>query len=255
MNIKSIVASLLVVLLAGCAAPSIAPVQGESLKGLRSEKIAVNYTVATKKINYLETLYRVLWLETKTSSQDYSGIWDPDKELTASAVAKLRQQGFAATSAYDSLNPGTLATMNKSWGDLMIASSTKNHPEISGVKLIPEKDFFLSNQAATNLAPLAGALKEKGFRYLVQLSAMDITGNAVGYGMVAVGASPAVQVIDLTTGKIIWVSPVFHSEVYQLGGDLKALEVDGMKKTKEGLSAGIAKINFEGLWGLATAKQ
>jgi hypothetical protein len=200
-------------------------------------------------------LYRVVWLETKTSTQDFSGIWNPDEHLSASAAAKLRQQGFTASSIYDALDANAITSENQTWSALLVANATRPHPTIASAKLIPTREFFLDSQATTTLRPLTALLREKGFRYLVQMSAMDINGNAPGYGMVVVGADPMIQVVDLNTGKIIWAGPTFQSELYQLGGDLKALEIDGMKKTKEGLAAGIAKINFEDMWGLPLVKR
>lgn len=250
---KSLLASLLVLLTVGCASPSIQPVAGESLAALKTEKIAVSHTLVAQRINYIETLYRVLWLETKTSSQDFSGLWQPDADLSGFSASRLRQQGFAADPVHKAADNALVEAANKEWAQAILAAAQPN-PQFSESKLLPLPAFFLNPPAGDGYQALASSLRDKGYRYLVQLSSMDIHGNAPGYGMVLVGQNPNTRVVDLQSGKVVWSTGLFLAEVYQLGGDFKALEIDGMKKTKEGLAAGIHKIDFASLWGFAPLK-
>lgn len=250
---KSLVASLLLLLTVGCASTSVQPVAGESLAPLRTEKIAVSHVLVNQRINYVETLYRVLWLETKASSQDFSGLWHADADLAGFSATRLRQQGFAADPVQKATDNVLVEAANKEWGKALADASQPN-PHLSESKLLPAPAFFLTQPSGERYNALASSLREKGYRYLVQLSSMDITGNAPGYGMVAVAQSPNARVIDLASGKVVWSTALHLSEVYQLGGNLKALEIDGMKKTKEGLAAGINKVDFASLWGLGVAK-
>ena len=217
---KKLLLLLLTTLFAsGCATTAIPPVSGESLQPIKTERVAVKYTLLAKQINYVETIYRVLWLETNTSSQDFSGIWSPDQDLTGYVVSRLRQQGIRAESVYDLVNPSLL---------------------VRGGTDVNDAGF----------SALSEALRIGGIRYLFELTAMNIEGNAIGYGMVTVQSTPNARMIDLRTNKVVWTTKLFHSEVYQFGGDLKKLEENSMSKTKEGLRAGINKIDFLSLWGI-----
>lgn len=253
---KRIMSCLAVLLaLGGCATQEkIAAVPGETFQPAKSEKIAISYSLVSKRINYLETLYRVLWLETKTSSQDFSGIWSADSDLTRDVVNRMHQQGFTADSVYDAVPEELISAANKSLAADCLAEAAADHPEIPGTKMPPIADFFIADRQNAELNTLNAALKDKGYRYLVQLTAMDVYGNAVGYGMVIVAAYPNARVIDLQTNRVVWNQQLGHQEVYQLGGSLKALEANDMSKTKDGLAAGVNKIDFATMWGLATPK-
>lgn len=252
---KYLLAALAVAFVVGCASPAVAPVPGESLEGLKSEKIAVSYTLASTRINYLETLYRVLWLETKASSSDYAGLWDSaPADLSNVVSARLIQQGYAAAPVKAIVDRSVLDAANQELGKEMVARSAGAHPSISDAKLPPPAGFFMTLKPGGAHAEMLKALSDKGYRYLLELCAMDINGTGIGYGGVAVTALPQGRVIDLRTSKVVWMVALYHSEVYQLGGDLAKLEVDGMKKTKEGLTAGLNKMDFSALWGLGKAK-
>jgi hypothetical protein len=240
------------VMLTGCAtSPSAVPtVDGADISALKSEHIAVNYKVVTKQVNYLETLYRVLWLETKTSRQDFGGIWSADEDMTRYTVEALRAQGFNADSVHDALAPAQVAAANSVLVGRSLADARVNHPEIAGTKLIPIPLYFATWPTGAGLEAASAALQQKGYRYLVDMTAMDLYGNAVGYGMVNVAAQPNLRVIDLKTNKVVWNSNINHMEIYQLGGDLKKLEENDLAKLKEGMKAGIGKINFQALWGV-----
>lgn len=248
---KYLFAILFCALLCGCATTAVPPVTGESLEPLKSEKIAVSYSLASTRINYVETLYRVLWLETKTSSSDYSGVWSSSEaDMTDMVVARLRQQGYSAQSVQSIIDPSLVAAADQELGKDMAAHSPGPHPNVTGAKLAPAQPFFRELKPGGAHAAMLEALREKGYNYLLEMPSMNINGAAIGYGGVLVGGSPQGRIIDLRKPKVVWLAPIHHSEVYQLGGDLKKLEVDDMKKTKEGLKAGINKVDFTGLWGL-----
>ena len=71
---------LILLFVAGCA---VSKVSESDLKKLKTSQIATSFFMAEKKILYREVLYKVLWLETKTSSMDFSGAWDPDIEISS----------------------------------------------------------------------------------------------------------------------------------------------------------------------------
>jgi hypothetical protein len=251
---KSIILSLFLLFIGGCATTTVAPVAGESLQGLRSERIAVSYTLAEKRINYNETLFRLVFLENKSSSQDFSGFWNADTDLSSYLAKRLGEQGFTADSIYQATDKTLIESANAVWSKAIVAASSKTHPTIPSGKLPPATEFFLSPPTEDALRALLTSLREKGYRYLLQLTAMDIYGNAPGYGMVLVSAEPYGRVIDIQSGNVVWVAQLRHGEAYQLGGDLKALETEGMAKAKAGLAAGIGKLDFANLWGLTPAK-
>lgn len=244
--------ALLCAILAGCAAAptKIAAVDGADIAPLKTERAAISYKLVDKRINYNEVLYRVLWLESKSSSQDFSGIWPADQDLTGYAVERLRAQGLKADSIYQAVDGKTIDLANAVESAIVRQNATTNHPNIQGAKLLPIALYFNDLPTESAFTGLAAQLRGKGYRYLIELTAMDIIGNAIGYGGVVVAARPNVRVIDLALNKVVWNANLGHSELYQLGGDLKKLEVDEMAKTKEGLRAGINKIDFSKLWGL-----
>ncbi len=237
-----------ILFMTGCATkPTITPVSGESLRSIKTEKVAVKYTLATKRINYVETVYRVLWLETNTSSLNFSGIWSPDQDITGYVVSRMRQQGIRAESVYDVVNPSLVDSANRHLAQA-IEHSAGDNPAIKGSKLIPKPTYFSSMPIDAEFSALSEALRSGGIRYLIELTAMDVNSDAPGYGLVTVHASPNVRVINLQTNKVIWTEQLFHHEPYQLGGDFKKLEENSISKTKEGLRAGINKIDFLSLW-------
>ncbi|MEC5387937.1 hypothetical protein VVD49_19545 [Uliginosibacterium sp. H3] len=238
---------LALLFLSGCA---IGPTEAEreAIKPVRSAKIAVNYSLAAKRINYTETLYRVLWLETKTSSQDFSGIWSPDQEITTHVTTTLRKQNFGADSVYEVVSPSVIEAANRRTTRDVTNNASGAHPQIAGTKLIPYEAFFKKAPTSAEFLALAEDLKKKNYRYFLELTAMDLYGTAIGYGMVTVAANPHARVIDLQTNEVIWSQQLSHQELYQLGGDLKKLEENSMSKTKEGVGAGIGRWDFMSLW-------
>jgi len=140
---KYLLAAFSFALLVGCATPGVAPVAGESLEPLKSEKIAVSYSLVSKRINYVETLYRVLWLETKASSSDYSGLWgSSEADMTDMAVARLRQQGYSAQAVKGIIDRSVLDAANQELGKDMVAKSAGVHPTVTDAKLPPPAAFF-----------------------------------------------------------------------------------------------------------------
>jgi hypothetical protein len=244
--------ALLCAVVAGCAtAPNKIPaVEGADIGPLKTERAALSYKLVDKRINYNEVLYRVLWVENKASSQDFSGIWSADQDLTDYAVERLRAQGLKADSIYQAVDAKTIDQANAVETAIVRQNATTNHPSVKGAKLLPIPLYFTDLPTEREFTTLATQLRSKGYRYLIEMTAMGLTGNAIGYGGVIVAAEPNLRVIDLQLNKVVWNANVGHSELYQLGGDLKKLEVDDMAKTKEGLRAGIQKINFSNLWGL-----
>lgn len=250
--IKLLLLTLLPLFLSGCASTPdrIATVDGADITPLKTERAVVSYKLVDKQINYHETLYRVLWLESKSSSQDFSGIWTADQDLSSYAAERLRMQGLNVDSIYHSIDAQSINAVNTVEAAITRRNATTSHPDIASVKLLPISLYFgdLPNERA--FTDLAIQLRAKGYRYLIEMTAMDVTGNAIGYGGVTVIAQPNLRVIDLNSNKVVWNANLFHSELYQLGGDLKRLEADSMAKTKEGLRAGIQKIDFTSLLGL-----
>ncbi|QRY79361.1 hypothetical protein JVX91_27995 [Pseudomonas sp. PDNC002] len=252
---KKLVLCLSVLLfLSGCTyhQQQVAAVEGKTFQPDKTQRIAVSYNLVSKRINYVETLYRVLWLETKTSSQDFSGVWSPDRELSADLASRLHQQGFTADSVFDVVAPEVVNAANDSLAADCLTQASGDHPAMPGVKLPPIADFFLADRQNTELNKLTGELRGKGYRYLVQLTAMDIYGAALGFGAVGISAFPNARVIDLQSNEVVWNTPLVHGEDFQSGGgSLKALEVDGMAKTRAGMATSINRLDFAAMWGLA----
>lgn len=236
---------LLAFVLTGCATnPVRKNVDNADISPLAKERVAVSYHVIYPRINYTEVLYRVLWLENKASTQDFAGIWSPDHDLSGYATERLRAQGFHADNIYDLISGPEIADANRDVSNAAVQNATMSHPQLPQTKLLPAEIFFSEPPTQTDFKPLSDALSRKGYRYLMQFTAMDLTANAVGYGMVTVVGVPNLRLIDLQTNKVVWVSHVAHAEAYQLGGNLARLEENGMAKTKEAMKLGIGKLDF-----------
>jgi len=245
-------------LLGGCAGPAIKPaVEGVSMSVLRSDRIAVSYSMARKSFGYTEVMYRVLWAEKKDANRDFSGVWNADPELTGYVVDRLRAQAFKADSVYALIDPALVTAANAALAQDCITHQVVQNPEVTfhtgdarAAKELPLASHFLTYPADPAFAALSDALQAKGVRYLVQMTSMDVTGLAPGYGMVIVAAFPDTRVIDLQRRQVIWNKIVQQSDLFQLGGDLRQLEVDNLAKTKEGLVNGTNKLDFASLWGV-----
>jgi hypothetical protein len=249
---RMFVAALACVILAGCAmtrAP-ISPVGGASVAPLAREKIAVSYQLVDKRISYSEVLFRPLWLDERASAQDFSGIWQADRDLTDHAVERMREQGFLADSVYAVASPSAIEANNRQTAALArrgLPSSPK------GKKILirtPPVVFFEETPSSAAFKNLAGQLRSKGYSYLAELTSMHLAASAPGYGLVIVAAAPNLRFIDLQTGRVIWTSNLSYGEASQLGGDFRKLEENNMQGLKNALRAGMAKVDFVGLLGV-----
>lgn len=249
---KPVLVSLLCAVLAGCAGnPTTPSVAGADINPLKNEKIAVSYQLVAKQINYSEVLFRVVFLENRASTEDFSGVWQADKDMTAFMVARIRSQGFAAESIYAVANADVIAAERRSVAAATGAQAAALPVVKPATGSIPPATFFEVMPAASGYTPLASALRAAGYRYLAEFTAMDIRGSAPGYGVVIVSGEPNLRIIDLRTDKVVWTRNLRHFESYQLGGDLKKLEENNMARTKEGLRAGMDKLDFVKLWGVS----
>jgi hypothetical protein len=215
---KRLFAAIIVLFIVGCANTQITPEAKSAFQELKSEKIVVRYTLTTKKIQYSETLYRGFWAKTNTATRDISGVWQPDRDLSEYLASSITKHGYKAVSVYD---------------------------------IIPEE--LVGNIEQSNkkgVTPLQDSLNKMGYKYLFELTAMNLNGAAEIGGLIWIGASPKARLIDLDNSRVVWTDQFQHYERYQFGGNLRALEVDGMRKAKEGIRFGIDKIDFATIWSV-----
>ena len=163
-----------------------------------------------------------------------------------------RFAGVAGTTGYEALNiTSRLLIEPRGLTELQRIGRTAARRHASFEETLEQsKRRVLHTVLASEFTVLAQALQDKGVRYLVQLTAMDLNAAAPGYGMVTVTAAPNVRVLDLSQHKVLWTGYTLQPDLFQLGGDLKKLEVDNMAKVKEGMANGARKIDFAGLWHL-----
>lgn len=228
--------------LAGCATQGVNQLSAEDSGKLKRSKVATSYLMVTKRVNYIETLYRVLWLETKGSSMDISGIWQPDDELGALVNNNLKAMSIDAQNVRTVVSDKSIIdAYQKDLREEYLKNAKTDHPNVPGTKLPPEIAFFQGYPTSKDFTALSDALKKVGVKYLFEYTSSDLYGNAPGYGLVAVVAMSHVRVLDLDAKKVVWVAPFHTSEVYQLGGNLKKLEENNLQKLKEGVVTGINK--------------
>ncbi len=170
--------------------------------------------------------------------------------MTGYLVSRLREQGLKAESVYDITDPSIVILANEQYARDCILHSRGDNPEINGAKLLPSDEYFQTPRGDAEYLRLADNLKSMGYRYLVELTAMDISAQAPGLGSVEIIAKPNARVINLRTNSVVWTTQFIHSAQYFMGGDLHALEQNNMAKTKEGLIAGINRLDFLSAWGM-----
>lgn len=241
--IKLISVGILTSLIACGGGPKMAVIDEDRLAKVQTGKISTHYHLVSKKVNYLETLFRGLWLETKTSSMDISGLWNPD-----SAYATLVDQEFAKLNLANSQLVNSVAdqTLIEAYQSALakdyLANSAGEHPEIPGTYMPPLASYIQKYPSVAEFEPVRQQLLEHGVDYYFEYLGTDIYGNAVGYGMVVVSMPSQMRLIDLKTKEVIWSDLSWTHEVYQLGGDLKKLEENNLKILKEGLEIGVKEL-------------
>lgn len=249
---RILIAALACVVLAGCAtahAP-IAPVGGASVVPLAREKIAVSYQLVDKRLRYSEVLFRLLWLDERASMQDFSGIWQPDRDLTDDAVERMRQQGFMADSVYAVADRAAIEANNRQTAALARRGMPSSPKGYGALIRTPPASVFEEAPTSAEFKSLARQLQDKGYRYLAELTGMHLAASAPGYGMVIVAAGPNLRFIDLRTGRVIWTANLSYGDAYQLDGDFRKLEANNMQLLKAILRVSIAKVDFVELLGV-----
>ena len=234
----------------GCAyVPPFIPAEpGETITPMQTEPIVVNYMLVAKKINYQESMLKLIYVEEHAKIHDISGIWATDPDLTKFTVTRLLNLGFNAKSLYQLDNAQSIQLMNQHFARMCEQNSESEHPEIPGTLLLPPKEFFLDMQDLYMFQPLFAKLKSKGIRYYMHITAMDLYANAIGYGMVTVVARPNLSIIDINKNKVVWSSHLGYGEVFGLDGDLKRLEKDNLAMIKQAMKTSIEKYDFRALW-------
>lgn len=250
---KRLLASLTILLTAGCATPSsrTTPEATSVFQDLKSEKIAVKYTLATKRIYFSESLYRVFWITNQRTSRDFSGVWEPDSDLSEYTAASISGQGYNAVSAYKVVTDGSIigSESNTLTENCFHAPLPGDQgPGVVGGKTM--LDCFMAINNEKEFLALSDNLKNKGYKYLLELRAEDLSAGAPGFGTVSMRSTPYARLVDLTNNKVVWTALLWQHATFQLSGDLRKLEVNEMSKTKEGLRVGINKINFAALWAV-----
>jgi hypothetical protein len=66
-------------------------VSGATVAPLATEKIAVSHQLVDKRMHYSEVLFRLVFLENRASSEDCSGVWQPDRNMTDYVVKRMRR--------------------------------------------------------------------------------------------------------------------------------------------------------------------
>jgi hypothetical protein len=245
-------AVLLCAALAGCAttrAP-IPAVGGESLVPLVREKIAVSYQLVDKHIGYAEVLYHGLWVRRHAAAPDFSGIWQPDREMTDYLATRLRQQGFMADSAYVLANADAIEAHTRQTAALARRTALTTPADNPYIRLPPTTTAFEDPVNTAEFRKLAGQLQARGYRYLAEFTSMNLISAAPGYGLIILGDGPNLRFIELATGRVIWSGNAVYAETYQLGGDFRRLEQNDLQGLKYGLRFAVSKLDFVGLLGV-----
>lgn len=224
-------------MLAGCAATKPKPTP-ETLSALKSKKVAITTFAPEKNIFYMETLYRVLWLEYTNNTVSYDGLWEIEKDLTPLYAEGFQKFGVNATPYFSDTLKSYQSEFTKSYTSAPKVGYSDIEKAVGG----PNIDFYKSVTSLKTFPELMKQLQGDHYDYLIELYIPKLFGNAPSFGMVVVGTSATMNLIDVNSNTVLWSGPLPpSSEVYQLGGDLHALEKDNLKLLKEGVTAGIKK--------------
>ncbi|MES9902411.1 MAG: hypothetical protein ABW168_06980 [Sedimenticola sp.] len=193
--LKKILMITLVLGLSGCASVPKETLEQSSADEMRANDIVVAFSYPSKKINYSEMVYKVLWNETHTSDASFKGIWDIDRDLSHQFSQQFQNQGLRAVSIDEVLNGNEY----EKYSDLM-ATSIINAQESEKFKL-DEK--------------LRSSLVEKGYEYLIALRGLII--QAQVYSLFSpdpyVNLSYRMRVINLKNNSVEYTN-VFMLRTY-----------------------------------------
>jgi len=87
---------------------TIQPMTKQQADTLRQGTTAIAFFDKSKKINYLEDVYRVLAITQNGSSSSYKGVWDSNTMITDAHVKGFRGYGVNAKSAFKVLGKNDL---------------------------------------------------------------------------------------------------------------------------------------------------
>lgn len=234
--------SLILVLLfvTGCA---VSKVSETDLTKLKTSKIATSFLIAEKKLHYREVLYRVLWLDTKTASMDFSGAWDLELELSNLVNESVVALDIDSYEISDIITENNVLSMYRAGLKKdYISNSPGQNKVISATALHPTDEYFLRYPEYDEFDRLRKHLLDKGVSYLFEFLSPYILGHAPGYGLVFVTMPTQIRIIDLNNKSVIWTVSDFAVKTYQLGGDLMKLEENNLAKLKEAITYGMNRI-------------
>lgn len=227
-------AMLSILLIQGCAPKSLTVFHDEDKENFKSSKVASSYYMVQKNVNYSEVLYRVLWVENRSSSMDFSGIWQPDGELSLLVNNQLREVSINAIRITELIDKKVLdeyyfAQVNPDF-----------QPYISGVSSkTPVTEYLNKYPTYTGFEKIRNKLLEKNVRFYFEVLSSGAYGNAIGFGTVIAGATAYMRIIDLEHKKVLWSAAPLANKFNQIAGDLNKLEENNLALLKEGVKFGL----------------
>ncbi len=239
MNIYFVI--LFSLLLQGCAVNSTMALKAEDKDSFRSSKVASSYFMVNKTVDYTEVLYRVLWAEHRASSMDFSGVWEPDDELSIVVNNKLKNASINAIKVTDLIDARTLDEYYFSKIGENLPSNANATDERLLLSYLNQYPKYTGFESVRNL------LLEKGVYYLFEVVSLGTYANAFGFGGVRIGSSQHMRILDLHDKKILWSAAFTGGENYQLGGNLRKLELNNLALLKEGVTLSLKDSMSKGL--------
>jgi hypothetical protein len=181
--------------LAACAGVS-PPLSRELSASVRQGKTAVYFSDDVEQIHYLEDVYLVVGVAQVASDSSYTGIWDSDRELSATHAALFNRIGVHAQSLYDALP-----------AEQITAASLKERMTFSirgtlGLKLA-------EGDPAAPLSPeFRDALQAQGQDYLIWIAWSGFTLHLQTLALPAVEQyTLAFWIFDVKQNKLLWRGP------------------------------------------------
>ncbi|WP_188747163.1 hypothetical protein [Marinobacterium zhoushanense] len=156
MNIRTLFLLLVSVLVVGCAG-SVKPMSSEAVNEFNQGKVAVAYLYPSKKLNYTEQVYKVLWIENRANLVSFDGLWDIDTDISNEYQQQFKRLGVNAVVAKELLSATEYEHLQKDIALYQLKASEA----IAASKTVPPL------QLSTDYRD---ALAAQGAKYLILIS-------------------------------------------------------------------------------------
>lgn len=219
MTLRAFFLLLVSMLVVGCAG-SVKPMSSETVTDFNRGKVAVAYFYPSKKLNYSELVYKVLWNETQSNVVSFDGLWDIDADVSAEYRQQFQTLGVDAVVAKELLNE----TEYRHLQDDITRHQLKAREAIAANQSVP---------TLTLAADYRDALSDQGVKYLVLIAQGTFKVDVYAlFSRLSLISGSDVKVVDTRDGSIafdgnaiMWLNHNFEESPREIeANNLQALK-------------------------------